>query len=231
MTENENLRALLAEARIITQDSLDSNTTGFDEEFKVCPCNSCERYRSIIQRIDAALAEPVKADPTLTVREACRRRMPLDGTDAQALEHAITITERERDEARAEVARLRNAVREKERLELEAVRELDEARAEVARLGAALTQETRLSLRTQRQLDEARAEVERLRSLKPIGTYSMDWNHEQERMTVARAAYQRGAEAMREAAAQLVSNERRLWLRSELVFDIRALPLPEDKHD
>lgn len=52
------------------------------------------------------LAEPVvKADPTLTVREACRRRMPLDGTDAQALEHAITITERERDEARAELRR------------------------------------------------------------------------------------------------------------------------------
>jgi hypothetical protein len=37
---------------------------------------------------------------------------------------------RERDEARAEVERFRNAVREKERLELEAVRELDEARAE-----------------------------------------------------------------------------------------------------
>jgi hypothetical protein len=39
---------------------------------------------------------------------------------------------RERDEARAEVERFRNAVREKERLELEAVKELDEARAEGA---------------------------------------------------------------------------------------------------
>jgi hypothetical protein len=57
VTENEKLRALLAEARIITQDSLDYNTTGFDEEFKVCSCDSCERYRSIIRRIDSFLAE------------------------------------------------------------------------------------------------------------------------------------------------------------------------------
>ena len=35
----------------------------------------------------------------LRVREACRRAMPLDGTDAQALEHALTITEQERDAA------------------------------------------------------------------------------------------------------------------------------------
>lgn len=41
------------------------------------------------------------------VRDACKRRMPLDGSDAQALEHALTMTERERDEARAEVKRLR----------------------------------------------------------------------------------------------------------------------------
>ena len=34
----------------------------------------------------------------LTVREACKRGTPLDGADAQALEHALTITERERDE-------------------------------------------------------------------------------------------------------------------------------------
>jgi hypothetical protein len=32
--------------------------------------------------------------------------MPIDGADAQALEHALTITERERDEARAEAGRL-----------------------------------------------------------------------------------------------------------------------------
>jgi hypothetical protein len=59
MTENEKLRALLAEARVITQDSLDSNTTGFEADNEVCKCTACERYRSIIARIDAALAEPV----------------------------------------------------------------------------------------------------------------------------------------------------------------------------
>jgi chromosome segregation ATPase len=39
----------------------------------------------------------VRADG-VPIREACRRRMPLDGSDAQCLEHAITITERERDD-------------------------------------------------------------------------------------------------------------------------------------
>ncbi len=37
----------------------------------------------------------------LTVREACRKGRPLGGADAQALEHALTMTERERDELRA----------------------------------------------------------------------------------------------------------------------------------
>jgi hypothetical protein len=36
--------------------------------------------------------------PKETVRQACRNRRPLDGVDAQALEHALTITERERDQ-------------------------------------------------------------------------------------------------------------------------------------
>jgi hypothetical protein len=33
---------------------------------------------------------------------------------------------------------------------------------------------------------------------------------------------------MREACAVLVSNEKRLWLRSELIADLRALPIPEE---
>jgi len=146
MTEVEKLRALLAEA------------------------HSRLPVGDMKQRIDAALAEPVKADPTLTVREACRRRMPLDGTDAQALEHAITITERERDEARAEVERLHD-----------------------------LLGETRLE-RTAARVDVA-------------------------------AAYKRGAEAMREAAAQDCIE---LWGKGHLTGTlqaerIRALPIPEDK--
>lgn len=33
----------------------------------------------------------------MTIRQAARERCPLDGADAQALEHAVTITELERD--------------------------------------------------------------------------------------------------------------------------------------
>jgi len=47
------------------------------------------------------------SDADLTVREACRQRIPIDGTDAQALEHALTITERERDEA---LCKLKSAI-------------------------------------------------------------------------------------------------------------------------
>lgn len=44
---------------------------------------------------------------TLPAREAARRRQPLDGADAQALEGALASTERERDEARAQVEALK----------------------------------------------------------------------------------------------------------------------------
>ena len=50
----------------------------------------------------------VSAAP-LTVRAACRRGQPLGGADAQALEGALTLTERERDQARAEARVLAHA--------------------------------------------------------------------------------------------------------------------------
>lgn len=40
----------------------------------------------------------------ISAREAARRRLRLDGADAQALEHALTITERERDALKADLA-------------------------------------------------------------------------------------------------------------------------------
>lgn len=45
-----------------------------------------------------------------TIREACRRRMPLGGPDAQALEGALQQVERELDAARTEAATLRAAL-------------------------------------------------------------------------------------------------------------------------
>ena len=48
--------------------------------------------------------------PDITVRKACRRRMKLGGADAQALEHALTITERERDDARRQAEDLEAGV-------------------------------------------------------------------------------------------------------------------------
>ncbi len=53
---------------------------------------------------------------------------------------------------------------------------------------------------------------------------------EVKRLTAERdAAYRRGAEAMREAAAQLVIREVEGWMQLGLSGDIRALPIPEDK--
>jgi hypothetical protein len=46
----------------------------------------------------------------ISVREACRMRMSIDGTDAQALEHALTITEGERDALRDALAEARSAL-------------------------------------------------------------------------------------------------------------------------
>lgn len=55
-----------------------------------------------------ATAAPA-GDTPVTVREACRRRMPLDGTDALHLELALQITER--DAARAEAIAQRDCAR------------------------------------------------------------------------------------------------------------------------
>lgn len=61
---------------------------------------------------DAYAAARVTALAQLTVREACRRRVPLQGAE-QCLEYALTITERERDDA---LRRANRAEAEEERL-------------------------------------------------------------------------------------------------------------------
>lgn len=53
----------------------------------------------------------------LTVREAARQRVPLDGADAQALEGAMALTERERDEAREEAHELTQLLARKAKID------------------------------------------------------------------------------------------------------------------
>lgn len=86
----------------------------------------------------------------LTVREHARRRGTLGGADAQALEGALAMTERERDEARAEVER-----RKARCIALENECASLEASAVAARVAKRVREEER---------DEARAEVGRLRA-------------------------------------------------------------------
>ena len=60
MTQIEKLKELLREAQKVTQDSLESNKISDDEPD--CLCNACERYRSLIARIENALNTPNMPD-------------------------------------------------------------------------------------------------------------------------------------------------------------------------
>lgn len=78
-----------------------------------------------------------------------------------------------------------------------------------------------------RERDEARAEVALLSSWGPLKRLHTEMEAE------VKAAYQRGAEAMREAAAEYIKNashEDGLGMGSQrMESGIRALPLPEEK--
>jgi hypothetical protein len=199
MTENEKLRTLLKEARDITQDSLDSNTAGFEDEEEVCKCNGCERYRSIIQRIDVALAEPVELSESEYAMHA-RIRADYDKTVADAWRAALTKVERERDEARAEIERLTPL--------LDAVRA---ARSMLCQLQDHVS-------------DQACDELLSILSDEPLDADGNLYRSPSE------AAYQQGAEAMREAAARVieakVSNP---YINRRMAEEVRALPLPKEK--
>lgn len=54
--------------------------------------------------------EDMRPPPGMTVRAAARARYALGGADTQALEGAITLTERERDAALARVAELEQEI-------------------------------------------------------------------------------------------------------------------------
>ena len=77
------------------------------------------------------------------VREHARNRGKLDGADAQALEHALTITEIERDTARDQYAfMMQSAADEK----LEADREIAERIAELPKRLAAFAARAELAI-------------------------------------------------------------------------------------
>jgi len=161
MTENEKLRALLAEAR------------DFADDFRRTAAWERDRARAEVMcdRIDAALAEPQGPE-----------RSPLavgEGTWSVFAEKVV----RERDDARAEVERLKQSLAMSEQVSgvlcddcgwamkfpgepcrCEVVKQLDEARVEVARLtDVLLSKHGGEPLSLMDELDEARAEVEKLK--------------------------------------------------------------------
>ncbi len=172
MTENEKLRALLAEA--------------LDQHAHCLPCvPDC-----VWTRIDAALAEPVEPSESEYAMHA-RIRADYDKTVADCWRAKVAEVERERDEARAEVERLKVDV-------------------EALHAGIAAQDEV-LTRRYNEQLSRANT------------------------------AYQRGAEAMREAAAQEADKtsppksigrdhgRHHIAGAQQAAARIRALPIPEDK--
>lgn len=110
---------------------------------------------------------PVEA---MTVREAARRRMPLDGADAQALEGALALTERERDQAREKAAQY-------ERDWYAAKSEFGTA---AAKLREVLRQETRVSLDYQAQRDDARRRLRAVCDLLAQNGCDCDCDHDAE---------------------------------------------------
>jgi len=209
MTEVEELRALLAEARLWVGHNLDCSTVVCDECALSC-------------RIDDALAEPV-VDPVQAWKDA-------NGYDDFLDEYSSTVTER--NEARAEVKRLTQAL------------------AMANQVSGVLCDDCGWAMKfpnepcrceVVKQRDEARAKVERLKA--QIAAEAKDYSQDDvnvmttDMIAIRKAAvveaYRRGAEAMREKCAvyiQHASHEDGIGMGSQrMEMGIRALGLPEDK--
>ena len=175
MSNEEKLRALLAEARGIA-------------------CTHSTHERTVLARIDAALAEPVVKKPIL---DALR-----SAVSCETLERIVT----ERGQA---IAALECEVIRLSRLEESLPASLRDAHDVVRGL--------------ERERDEARAEVRR--------TYK----ELSESIAREAEAYERGAEAMREAAASYLEEDAKfesvcMSTAAEIYAGvIRSLPRPEDK--
>lgn len=125
------------------------------------------KVRADLAAIDAKPAEEPKPAPN-GLRRAARDRMPLGGRDAQALEGALAMTERERDEARAEIARLKSEAKDdEEALDHYRARtyrdgETDQLQRDLDAARAALAMKERERDAARRERDAARAEIARL---------------------------------------------------------------------
>lgn len=64
-----------------------------------------------LESVREALAGTAPYAEPVPVRDACRKRAPLGGADAEALEHALTMTENERDASRFAAKRYKDALR------------------------------------------------------------------------------------------------------------------------
>lgn len=244
MTEVERLRALLAEA----ESYVDRDCSIQSIE---CMGATCE-HRVLRKRIDAALAEPVGecADCANSFRLAGTRERERDEARA-ALEkekaaHRLereahdrrfdreTKCMKERDEARLQLMDAAVEALKADKALTQLRNERDEARAEVERLTQSLAMAEQVSgvlcdacgwamkfpgepcrCEIVKQLDETRAEVRR--------TYI----ELSEAISRNAEAYERGAEAMREAAARHFDKTYGVTRNPQEV--IRALPLPKEK--
>ena len=231
MSEVEKLRALLAEARGL----IDRNRLVLGEY------ETPREVAAIRKAIDAALAEPVaECARCETLRELADTAAAEQGLAQRRMMEA----QKQRDEAVAafhEATRLRSGIQQ---ARIKAENERDEARAALAAELPAAWREDIESLnecleRVGRERDESRAEVERLQAeLVRVARAEFDRGAKQgveqalwASRTAQETAYQRGAEAMREAAASCVGSDTALLqtYRSVLEGRIRDLPVPEDK--
>jgi hypothetical protein len=257
MNEIEKLRALLAEAH----DRL-------RKARYLTPVTMSEQIGDLVGRIDAALAEPVgECARCETLRDLADKAAWAQG-DAQ---RRMIEAQKQRDEARSEVERLR-ALFDLTRHQVADALGVDRGHGWTAlSIEARQIQQARIKAEAER--DEARAEVERLKGvldviraarsllgqlrdhvsdhacdelLSILSDEPMDADGNRYR-SPSEMAYQRGAEAMREAAANVVETRKRYWIetsaaqggcttsddRAEEAYfaalDIRDLPLPEEK--
>ena len=197
----EKLRALLAEAR-----------DGYVGHNLDCSTNVCDEC-SLAGRIDAALAEPVDFLMPTTDAKEVRWEM-------------VQMLKRERDEARKYAEERNDEANKLQRYLNMAAQERDEARVEVERLKA-------IESRWMKRTVEAEAHSRRIYEAACPGfsfneADDVAWDVRAAKLNIANEAYQRGAEAMREAAALCV-DDRLSDKLTDAAKRIRALPVPEGK--